>query len=338
MTWSNPLPLLLRVTEDSESFREFKGYETGLPTGAHPGAFGVQRKYHTHEGIDLYAPEGTAVMAVEAGTVVRVVPFTGPKAGLPWWLDTQAVFVEGASGVVVYGEIEAAVKEGDQVEAGAVLGRVVRVLAVDKGRPTCMLHLELHVHGSRSAPEWLEHDQRPLVLVDPTPFLLAMVKGQKEQNYYNPLLSADLDSDRMAEIVVSLLPGEGSGNQFIAARNRYLRHLPELEAGWLAGGGRISGETPSAEAAHCAVEVLERVTALPCKDTSWYIKGIITGPLPAGGVSHEIRWEGHCTAHVNIYNTGVVEVEIIAADVTKEFTSNFADAPSALVEQMQALA
>lgn len=169
--WQCPVPYRLRPTEDSESFRDLRPGETGLPLPPHPGAYGVRRKHHTHEGVDLYVPCGTPVVAVEAGEVVAVKPFTGPHANLPHWLDTWAVFVEGPSGVVVYGEIAPHVKVGAQVVAKQLLGVVVPVLAKDKGRPRHMLHLELHTPGSRMAPEWLVHEDKPAVLRDPTPFL-----------------------------------------------------------------------------------------------------------------------------------------------------------------------
>lgn len=171
--WHNPLPLALIPTDDSLSFQRMAPGETGLPLAPHPGAFGVRRANHTHEGLDMYAPHGTPVFAVEAGVVVAVKPFTGPHAGLPWWLDTWAVFVEGPSGVVVYGEVEPVVAAGAPVAAGQTIGTVSTVLAKDKGRPRAMLHLELHVAGSRVAPEWLVHDERPAQLLDPTPYLLA---------------------------------------------------------------------------------------------------------------------------------------------------------------------
>lgn len=173
MAWLNPVPYRLIPTDDGESFRTMPKWHTGLPLGQHPGAFGVQRKHHTHEGVDIYVPISTPVKTVEAGTVVAVVPFTGPRAGLPWWLDTWAVFVEGASGVVVYGEIASHVSLGQQLGSGELVGVVMPVLRHDKGRPRSMLHLELHAHGSRSAPQWLDHTVRPEVLRDPTPFLLA---------------------------------------------------------------------------------------------------------------------------------------------------------------------
>jgi hypothetical protein len=176
MAWLSPIPLALVPTADSESFSAMKEGETGLPLAPHPGAFGVKRKFHTHEGVDLYAPEGTVVFAVETGTVVAVKPFTGPHAGptLEHWLDTWAVFVEGPSGVVVYGEIKPWCAVGVQVDAGMPLGHVIPVLRKDKGRPRAMLHLELREHGNTADIEWLD-DLHPDGLFDPTPFLLASV-------------------------------------------------------------------------------------------------------------------------------------------------------------------
>lgn len=167
--WTNPLPFaLIPCPTDRTSFTSGS---TGLPMGAHPGAFGVRRKHHFHEGVDLYAPAGTPVRAVESGAVVAVMAFTGPAAGLPWWLDTSVVLVEGATGVVAYGEIEPAVAVGQELQAGDTVGQVVRVLRNDKGRPTCMLHLELHTHGARATPEWYADSGRPQTLLDPTPYL-----------------------------------------------------------------------------------------------------------------------------------------------------------------------
>ena len=173
MAWCSPVPLALVPTTDSESFASMQEGETGLPLAPHPGAFGVQRKFHTHEGVDLYVPEGTVVFAVETGKVVAVKPFTGPHAGptLAHWLDTWAVFVEGPSGVVVYGEIKPVCEVGAQVEAGMPVGSVIPVLRKDKGRPRTMLHIELRKAGNTADIEWLDNTRHPDGLLDPTPHL-----------------------------------------------------------------------------------------------------------------------------------------------------------------------
>lgn len=167
MTWRVPLPLRLIPTDRDDLARPPVG-ATWLPLPPHPGAFGVRRRHHTHEGVDLYAPEGTPVTPVEPGRVVVIEPFTGPSAQTPWWHDTEAVFVEGASGVVVYGELHpvAGLSVGQWVTPADVLGHLTPVLREDKGRPLTMLHLEWHQPGTRSAPAW--DADRPPTLRDPT--------------------------------------------------------------------------------------------------------------------------------------------------------------------------
>lgn len=122
-------------------------------------------------------------MAVADGVVVRIEPFTGPLADSPWWLDTQAIFIEHDDGVVVYGELLA--KEGlmdrQVVQAGQVIGNLTPVLAKGKGRPVCMLHLDLHTRGTRQAPGWDHRKERPSTLLDPTPYLLDLVRRQEVQ-------------------------------------------------------------------------------------------------------------------------------------------------------------
>lgn len=174
IAWYPPMRLNFVETDDSDSWSTFPYGTTGVPTGKHVGAFAHQRKFHIHEGVDLYAPQGQGVCAVEQGEVVAVIPFTGPKAGSTWWHNTEAVLVEGKSGVVVYGEIEASgyMKVGRKIQLGDHLGYVKRVLILDKGRPTSMLHMELHTPGTRVCPEWVRENERPPTLLDPTPFLL----------------------------------------------------------------------------------------------------------------------------------------------------------------------
>jgi murein DD-endopeptidase MepM/ murein hydrolase activator NlpD len=143
----------------------------------HPGAFGVERLHHFHEGIDLDTEPHGPVFAVETGTVLTIRQFTGSALGQSWWNDTDAIFVKGESGIVVYGEINASVHVGDIVRPGQEIARVVRILKKDKGRPMDMLHLELrdanHIQAL-SRFDWAKHLARPSWLMDPTPYLLAI--------------------------------------------------------------------------------------------------------------------------------------------------------------------
>ncbi|MFO0629583.1 MAG: peptidoglycan DD-metalloendopeptidase family protein [Polyangiales bacterium] len=147
-----------------------------LPAAGAPGAFGAVRRHDVHTGVDLHCGEGQAVHAVEDGVVVGVEDFTGPAAGSSWWLPTKAVLVEGASGVVLYGEVvpEAAMVPGALVAQGDRVGRVTRVLRHDKGAPTTMLHLELYAAGARSSVWWRHGEPQPAALRDPTAHLRAV--------------------------------------------------------------------------------------------------------------------------------------------------------------------
>ena len=138
-----------------------------------PGQFGAVRKHDIHTGVDLYCPEGSVVVAVEDGIVVAVEDFTGSDAGSPWWLPTKAVLVEGASGVVVYGEVQPLLAEGSEVLRGMSVGKVLRVIRRDKGRPLAMLHLELMAPGTRTTLWWKLGQDQPAALRDPTELIEA---------------------------------------------------------------------------------------------------------------------------------------------------------------------
>lgn len=171
MTWFNPVPFNLVETTNSNDFTMITDYSTSLPTGNHVGAFGTIRKHDIHTGVDLYVPKGTVVYAVEDGVVVSVSRFTGKLVGSGWWLDTDVVMVEGATGVVAYGEVLPCVGIGEKVLAGQPIAVVTPVILKNTTRPKTMLHLELYQHGTT---DWVTHylgTSRPHNLLDPTPHL-----------------------------------------------------------------------------------------------------------------------------------------------------------------------
>ena len=141
---------------DSEELMWNEGGMVGVPLPPHVGAFGVKRKHHIHEGIDLYCPDNTPVLAIEGGRVVAVDHFTGEEVNSPWWEDTKYLVIKGKSGYLLYGEISPIRKVGDLVVQGQHIGNVKRVLKKDKGRPMSMLHLEWYTKWKGSP--WIGED------------------------------------------------------------------------------------------------------------------------------------------------------------------------------------
>lgn len=167
----------------------------GIPLGNHPGAFGFTRKFDVHTGVDLYTFNGADVKAMEYGQVVKIIPFTGSKVfgkdGKPmdWWLDTDAVLVKGASGVIVYGEVKVreGLKVGDYVRPGEIIAKVKQVLKDDHekfesrrkipGHSQSMLHIELYSEAYENLERWVWEgwevgQPKPDKLLDPTDRLL----------------------------------------------------------------------------------------------------------------------------------------------------------------------
>jgi hypothetical protein len=149
--------------------RPIENLPTEIPKSAW---FGATRRFDIHTGIDLHTPEGTIVYAMEDGEVKAVGPFTGEAAGCDWWLATDFVGVWGASGYIVYGEIESLVNVGDLVKEGQPIAKVKRVLKNDKGLPTSMLHLERYTEIVTEHASWEYGEEKPEFLVDPSSILI----------------------------------------------------------------------------------------------------------------------------------------------------------------------
>lgn len=151
----------------------------GIPINHHPGAFGFHRQKNHHTGVDLYTTDGAPVDAVEDGVIVKIDKFTGPEVGHTWWEETWGMMIEGASGVVNYGEIYSpSLTVGDRVKRGQKIANVKRVLFENRlrtdipGHSCSMLHFELYKHGTREFADWHDPKKNP-ALLDPTPKLMA---------------------------------------------------------------------------------------------------------------------------------------------------------------------
>ncbi len=164
-----------RIFADTDSNSHLFTKDVRVPVNGHVGAFATPRKFHIHEGVDIYADDGTPVYAMDYGTVIFKGPFTGPSAGHPHWNDTECILVQHTFGVINYGEIKVNrhLEPGDFILPGHFLGNIVPVLRVNKGRPMSMLHLERYISGTTSPiKEWPLNSECPIGLLDPTTLLL----------------------------------------------------------------------------------------------------------------------------------------------------------------------
>lgn len=135
-------------------------YRTGVRS------FGANRSggRRKHAAVDLYAPVGSPVCAVEDGTVVEAGAF---------YLGTWAVVVRHAGFVARYGEVQPrlapGITAGASVKAGDVLGYVGRM----NGLNISMLHFEMY-RGTEAGPltrRDLMPFQRRADLMNPTEYV-----------------------------------------------------------------------------------------------------------------------------------------------------------------------
>lgn len=153
-----------------------------------PGEFGYKRSYYFHQGIDLYVTgeHDVKVFTAEAGVVVAIEDFTGPPDH-PHWLYTQAVLVEGKTGVICYGEIEpvSGLEVGDEVKSSTHIAHVRPVIpeGLERhdifGHSRWMLHFEWYTHGTRESVSWHHEDEYPLNLRNPSIMLQESWKHEK---------------------------------------------------------------------------------------------------------------------------------------------------------------
>lgn len=174
------------TASDSDSWKNKPEGLVQIPVAPHCGSFLARRKNHLHEGVDLYCPIHTPIFAIEAGVVEWIGPFTGKQAKSPWWLDTQAVIVAGPNRKILYGEIvpDSRLALGMPVAEGQPIGRVAQVLSQDKGRPMCMLHMEVYAPDAPNDGPYPGNtlSPPPAWVLDPAPVLLSCRLPDLAQN------------------------------------------------------------------------------------------------------------------------------------------------------------
>ncbi len=170
-----------------------------IPQAGERGAFWENRGDRRHAGVDLYAPAGCPVLAIEAGEVLQVEEFTSPHK-ISYWNITYSVLIRTRSGALQrYAEMEQAlVQPGESVSAGQIIGRVGLVLNLDlinetspayiqrlkqAGAPS-MLHFEMHTDLPDTA-DYLGGNyftqSQPSQLLDPTPYLQDLARTPENE-------------------------------------------------------------------------------------------------------------------------------------------------------------
>jgi len=152
-----------------------------LPLGKYQtGGFGARRQYNVHSGVDLLCANNQPLASVEDGTVVGIQDFSKKKEKA-WLNNTRVIFIEGATGVVVYCNVieKNDLKIGQQVKAGEVIGKVIKINRYKRKEDICMLHIELYTHGNYRRAIWSYNHKKPQQLLDPTNFLISAISSKR---------------------------------------------------------------------------------------------------------------------------------------------------------------
>ncbi len=116
------------------------------------------------------------------------------------------------------------------------------------------------------------------------------------------------------------LPERQVMNDFIRRRIEYLKNLPSLKEGWIAGGGVVEGQTPSQAACDAAIAHLTALAKLEPLAVDLVTENVLIGPLVQGGVSMDWRlpslglvavlsWRNDLTAELYIWAETDVDVD-----------------------------
>lgn len=103
-------------------------YVLPLPLDKFPGwpvrSFGVQRSSsHVHQGVDLYAPKGTPILAISDGVAVQVRTSLGPSNGKKTGAGRNVVIQHPGGIWSWYMHLDTVkIKEGQTVKAGQQIG------------------------------------------------------------------------------------------------------------------------------------------------------------------------------------------------------------------------
>ena len=108
-------------------------YTKKIPDKNLPGSFWENRQDRYHCGIDIYAPDGSDVISIDNGYVVKTGIFT-KSTTVPYWNQTRYIIIKNTKDLLYnYAELgDVVVKKGEYVNAGQLIGHVGTVLNINK--------------------------------------------------------------------------------------------------------------------------------------------------------------------------------------------------------------
>jgi murein DD-endopeptidase MepM/ murein hydrolase activator NlpD len=170
-------------------------YSDRIPDTGSPGSFWENRGETFHCGVDFYAPQGSAVIAIEGGIVIDKGVFTNPEKRSYWNLTYYVVIKTSENINYKYAELEEVfVQIGHWVYAGTKIGQIGVTIDKDRINPrtpyyvrelirsnhTSMLHLEMYeapiIEVRPYAGGNFEGKAMPLSLIDPNFYLAEIAK------------------------------------------------------------------------------------------------------------------------------------------------------------------
>lgn len=122
------------LSKNLEATWPIKGdFSHQLPKESDDGCFWQDRGDRRHAGVDLFAPAGTIVVAIQAAQVVQVFVHTSPGI-CPYWNTTYAISLKLASGIFLrYAELgEIYVNVNQVISCGDEIGKIGQVVLPER--------------------------------------------------------------------------------------------------------------------------------------------------------------------------------------------------------------
>ncbi len=172
-----------------------ESYLDVLPKKGTQGSFWENRNDRYHCGVDIYAPQGSKVVAIDPGRVISVIEFTQSSFG-DYLETTQCVIIKNEDNIIYKyaGLVEVSVRPSQKLKAGEVIGTLGKGYNLEKvtskdpfyvrelqySNKATMLHLEIYKAPIVEVRPYntgnFLGNEKPDALIDPEQFLFGITK------------------------------------------------------------------------------------------------------------------------------------------------------------------